>query len=431
MLNYTYKMEKMARDRIKVEVTAPAAELGSAADAIFRDRRKEFVSPDIKRKVVTREMVESIYGADMFTGDAANKLISEILADITKKEELTLVENPNLLDIFAKNGEDFSFKAMLPIVPDPELGQYKGIHLAKPEPITISESDLVSVIASLCEESAYLEDVNRPAREADVVIMDYEGTLNGLGFKDGSAENAELTLGSHTFIPGFEEALIGHSAGDVFDIKVPFPEDYTVKHLAGKEATFHIVIHGVKARYLPKFDDKLVKEKTGLNSTAEYLDHIKASIYAQKEDAAYEKMKDEAIEAVLQNSKVWVSDKMVDIRVKDMVKQFSDQLQSQNLELEKYLSYMGTNQEEMEKEFRGKAKKSLEYEVLLNAIVKAENITVSDEEIREALKALAAAYGISVVEIRNMFSGSPSDYLAPDIKKDKAMALIMANAIVG
>ena len=325
-----------------------------------------------------------------------------------------------------KKGEDLEFTATVQTKPEVKLGKYKGIELKKVE-YTVSDEDVNHEIGHMQEKNARVTTVeDRPAQSKDITTIDFEGFVDGKAFEGGKAEGHELEIGSNTFIPGFEDQIIGMNKDEERDINVKFPEDYYSKELAGKDATFKVKLHEIKEKKLPELDDEFAKDVSEFNTLKELKDSIKDKKQKENDNKAKREIEDAAIEKVCENTPVDIPSGMIDSEVANMVSEMEQQLSYQGISLDQYLKIMNKTRAEIEDNYKAQAEKNIKARLVIEAIIKEENIAASEEEIAEKLKEMANNYGRKIEDLEK--NEHLKEYIVESIKAEKAIDLIVKNA---
>ena len=417
--------EKVAENTVELEFKVSAEEFEKALTAAFRKANKEITVPGFRKGKAPRNVVEKMFGQEIFFNDAIDEILPQAYEDAVKEAGLVVVARPEL-DIPTCTREDgFTVKATLTTYPEVTLGQYKGLKAEKTT-IPVSEELVEAELMNLQDRNARLVSVDdRAAQLDDTANIDFEGFADGVAFEGGKGEGFDLLLGSGQFIPGFEEQIVGHNIGDEFDVEVTFPTEYHAEDLAGKPAVFKTKLNAIKVKELPAIDDEFAKDVSEFDT----LDELKANIVEIKQGeadrAAEMDVENKLVQQVVEGMQANIPEAMYETRVDDMVNDFANRLSQQGLSIELYLQYTQMDMESFRKTFREQAEEQVKIRLALEAVVKAEDITASDEEYEEELMKAATAYNFPLPELRKMI---PVEEVKHDLAVQKAIDFIKANA---
>lgn len=383
------QVENMEKNMAKLTIEVSAEELEKAIQGAYLKQRNKISVPGFRKGKVPRQMIEKMYGVGIFYEDAANALIPTAYGKAYDECELDIVSQPKVEVVQLERGKPFIFTAEVAVKPEVTLGEYKGLSVDKvSNRVTAKEID-----AKLEEEqkknarTVVVED--RAVQDGDEVVLDFEGFVDGVAFEGGKGENYPLTIGSGSFIPGFEEQLIGAEAEKEVEVNVTFPEEYHSEDLAGKAAVFKCTVHEIKAKELPELDDEFAAEVSEFDTLDAYKADIKAKIKEQKIADGNRKKEDQAVEKAVANATMEIPEAMIDTQVNQMAQDFAQRIQQQGLSMEQYFQFTGMTAESMMEELRPQAVKRIETRLVLEAIAKAENIEITDERIDEELAKMA------------------------------------------
>ena len=377
------QVEKLEKNMAKLTIEVPADDLEKALQSAYMKQKNKISLPGFRKGKVPRQMIEKMYGAEIFYDDAANELIPKAYAEAYDEAELDIVSRPQINVVQIEKGKPFIFTADVATKPEVTLGEYKGLEIEKVS-TRVTQKEVDAKIQEEAEKNARTITVtDRPVQDGDEVILDFEGFVDGVAFEGGKGENYPLTIGSGSFIPGFEEQLVGAEAEKEMEVKVTFPEDYHAEDLKGKEAVFKCTIHEIKAKELPEIDDEFAAEVSEFDTLEEYKADIKAKIKDQKASEGKRKQEDQAVDAVVKNAQYEIPQPMIETQVMQMADDFAQRIQSQGISLEQYFQFTGMTADKMMDELRPQAIKRIETRLVLEAIAKAENIEISDEKLDE------------------------------------------------
>ena len=421
------KIEKTEnKNELKLEFKIEAKKFDEAIMKVYTKSAKYFNIPGFRKGKAPFNIVERIYGDEIFYEDAFNELVPPIYDKEIEENKLEVVSRPDIHIENMKKGEDLVFTATVQTKPEVVLGQYKGVELKKVE-YKVTDEDVNHELEHMQEHNARIITVeDRPVKEKDIAVIDFEGFVDGKAFEGGKAENHELEIGSNTFIPGFEEQMIGMKAGEEKDINVTFPEDYFSKDLAGKEATFKVKLHEIKEKKLPTLDDEFAKDVSEFDTLNDLKTSIKEKKQAQNDDRAKHETESLAIEAVSNNTPIDIPSGMIETEIDAMIRDLEQQLSYQGINLDQYLHMINKTRKEIEDNYKEQAEKNVKSRLVLEAIIKEEKLEASDDEVSAKIKEMATNYGRKEEELNK--NEALKEYLANNIKTEKAIDLIVKNA---
>ena len=421
------KVEKTEKaNEVKLEITIEAEKFDNAMKKVYFQNAKYFNIPGFRKGKAPMNIVEKYYGAQIFYEDAFNEVATEAYDEALESNKIDAVSRP-VVDIKQmEKGKDVIFTAVVQTKPEVELGKYKGIEIPKVE-YKVEEKDIEHELGHMQEHNSRLITVDDRALEnGDIATIDFEGFVDGVAFDGGKAEGHELEIGSGSFIPGFEDQLVGMKIDEEREIKVTFPKEYFSKDLAGKEAMFKVKLHEIKRKELPELDDEFAKDVSEFDTLAELKASIKEKIEKNNEQRQKYETEDLAIKAVCEDVKVDIPSGMVEFEVENMMKDFEQRLSYQGLNLDQYLKMIGKTEEEMKKEYEPQAIEAIKSRLVLEAIIKAEKIEASEDEIKAKMEEMAKNYGKKVEEISE--NENLKRYLKEGIESEKALEFIVSNA---
>lgn len=424
------KVEKTQNaNEVKLELTIEAAKFDEAIKKVYFKSAKYFNIPGFRKGKAPMNIVEKYYGKEIFYEDAFNEIVPEELEKAVEENKLEIVSRPDIEVKQIGKGQDLIFTAVMQTKPELELGKYKGIEIPKIE-YNVTDEDIEHELGHMQEHNARMITVeDRAVESGDIATIDFEGFVDGKAFEGGKAQGHELEIGSNTFIPGFEDQVIGIKIEEEKDIQVKFPETYFSKDLAGKDATFKVKVHEIKKKELPELDDEFAKDVSEFDTLKELKESIKEKQQKQNDEKAKYEIQEEAIKAVCEASKVDIPSGMIETEVENMLKDVEQRLSYQGIKLEQYLQMMGKTRAEVEKEYEPQAIEGIKSRLALEAIIKAEKIEATDEEIDTKLKEMAKNYGKENDEefIKNE---NVRKYIKQGIESEKAIDFIVDNAKV-
>ena len=421
------KVEKTdKKNEVKLSFTIEASKFEEAIQKVYVKSAKYFNIPGFRKGKAPYKIVEKQYGAQIFYEDAFNEVAGEVYEKELTDAKIEAVSRPEIDIIQMEKGKDLIFTAVVQTKPEVTLGKYKGIELKKVE-YNVEEKDIDHEIGHMQERNARLVNVeDRPVEKNDTTVIDFEGFVDGVAFEGGKAENHELVIGSNTFIPGFEDQIIGMKIGEEKDINVTFPEEYFSKDLAGKAAVFKVKLHEIKKKELPAVDDEFAKDVSEFDTIKELKDSIKEKLEEENKNKAKYETEEEAIKTVCDNTEIDIPSGMIETETDNMIKDIEQRLMYQGLNFEQYLQMMGKTEEDMRKEMKEQAERQVKTKLVLGAIVEAEKIEATDEEVKAKLEEMATMYGKDAKDLEA--NESLKAYIAESVKTEKAINFIVDNA---
>ena len=424
------QVENLEHNMAKLTITVSAEEVEKALQAAYLKQRSKISLPGFRKGKVPRQMIEKMYGPEVFYDEAANHMISEAYGKAYDECELEIASQPTIDVVQLEKGKDFIFTAEVAVKPEVKLGEYKGLKVDKVS-TRVMQKEVDEEIEKERERNARTVEVtDRAVQDKDIVTLDFEGFVDGGAFEGGKGENYPLTIGSGAFIPGFEEQLIGAEIDKETEVKVTFPEEYQAKELAGKEAVFKCTVHEIKAKELPELDDEFASEVSEEAETLEdYKAEVKAKIKERKENEGKEKKENQAVEQAVANAEIDLPAPMVDLQAKQMADDFARRIMQQGMSVEQYFQFTGLNEEKMMEELKPQAEKRIRTRLVLEAIVAAENIEVSDERLDEELQKMADSYQMEVEKLKEFMGENEKKQMKEDIAVQDAVTLITEAAV--
>ena len=421
------KVEKTEnKNEVKLLFTVEAKRFEEAMNKVYTKTAKYFNIPGFRKGKAPMQLVERQYGSEIFYEDAFNELAPEVYDEAIKENNIEAVSKPDIDITQMEKGKDLVFTAVVQTKPEVELGKYKGIEIKKIE-YNVSDEDINHEIGHMQERNSRLVSVDdRPVENGDVTVIDFEGSVDGVPFEGGKAEGHELEIGSNTFIPGFEDQIIGMKLDEEKDIKVKFPDEYFSKDLAGKDAVFKVKLHEIKKKELPKVDDEFAKDVSEFDTLEELKNSIKEKLDVENKNKEKYETEEEAIKTVCENTQIDIPNGMIETEIDNMVKDIENRLSYQGLKLEQYLQMIGKTEGEVRKEFEEQANRSVKSRLVLEAIVKAEKLQASEEEIGEKIKEMAKQYNKPEEEL--LANEQLREYIGESMKTEKAIEFIVKNA---
>ncbi|MEQ2547658.1 trigger factor [Dorea ammoniilytica] len=423
------QVENLEKNMAKLTIEVPASEFEKALQSAYNKQKKSISVPGFRKGKVPRQMVEKMYGPEIFYEDAANELIPTAYEEELKNCDLEIVSRPTVDIVQIKKGENFIFTAEVAVKPEVTLGEYKGMEVDKTS-TRVTQKEVEAKIKEEAEKNARTVTVEgRPVQDGDEVILDFEGFVDGEAFEGGKGENYPLTIGSGSFIPGFEEQLVGAEAEKEVEVKVTFPEEYHAEELKGKEAVFKCTVHEIKEKQIPEIDDEFAAEVSEFDTLDEYKADVKAKIKEQKENEGKQKKEDQAVEKAVANAAMEIPEAMIDEQVRQMVNEFAQNMQYQGISFEQYCQITGMTLEKVQEETRPQAVKRIETRLVLEAIAKAENIEVTEERLDEEIKKMAESYNMEADKLKELMGEEEKKQMMEDIAVQDAVTFLVENAV--
>ena len=423
------QVEKLENNMAKLTIEVPADDLEKALQSAYMKQKNKIAMPGFRKGKVPRQMIEKMYGPEIFYDDAANTLIPEAYSEAYEECELEIVSRPEINVVQIEKGKSFIFTADVATKPEVKLGEYKGLEVDKVS-TRVTQKEVDAKIQEEAEKNAREVVVtDRAVADGDEVILDFEGFVDGEAFEGGKGENYPLTIGSGSFIPGFEEQLVGAEAEKEVEVKVTFPEDYHAEELKGKEAVFKCTVHEIKAKELPEIDDEFAAEVSEFDTLEEYKADVKAKIKEQKAADGKRNQEDQAVEQAVKNAEYEIPQPMIDTQTTQMVEDFAQRIQSQGITLEQYFQFTGLTAEKMMEDMKPQAIKRIETRLVLEAIAKAENIEITDEKVDEELAKMAESYKMEVEKLKEFMGENEKKQMKEDLAVQEAVTFLVENAV--
>ena len=423
------QVENLEKNMAKLTIEVSAEEFEKAVQNAYLRSRGKITIPGFRKGKAPRVMIEKMYGAGIFFEDAANALIQAEYPKAADESGLEIVSQPEIDVVQIEKGKSFIFTAEVAVKPEVTLGEYKGLEV-EVSPADVTEEEIAAELKREQENNSRTIDVDdRAVADGDMVTLDFEGFVDGVAFEGGKGENYPLTIGSGAFIPGFEEQLIGAEAGKEVEVNVTFPQEYHAPELAGKAATFKCTVHEIKAKELPELDDEFASEISEFDTLDELKADIKAKIKEQKNADGKRQKEDQAMEQAVENATMDIPEAMIETQVRQMADDFAQRMQQQGLSMEQYFQFTGMTAEKMLEELRPQAVKRIQTRLVLEAIVKAENIEITDERIDEELAKMAEAYKMEVEKLKEFMGENEKAQMKMDLAVQEAVTLVVDNTV--
>ncbi len=423
------KVEELENSEVKLEITVSAEKFEEGMNKAFFKNAKYFSVPGFRKGKAPRARVEKYYGEHVLYEDAFNEIAPEIYEEALKENNIEAVARPEIDITQIGNGKDLIFTAIVTVKPKVELGKYKGIKIEKKE-YPVTDEDVDNAIKAMAEKNARIItcDDDKILEKGDTAVIDFEGFVGGEAFEGGKGENYSLEIGSNTFIPGFEDQLIGLKKGEETDVNVSFPENYFSKELAGKPAIFKVKVNEIKTKEYPKMDDEFAKDVSEFDTLKELKADTRAHLEEENSRRAKYEMEEDAIEEVTHSAKIDIPAKMLDAEIDGYIHDMNHRLEHQGMTLDMYMQMMNTDLASVREQFRGKAEHNIMTRLVLEAIFEAEKIEITDEDINKKLADVAKEYGRDAEEFVAKANDQVKEFAKEELKYDLAVKFIMDNA---
>ena len=418
------QVEKMEKNMAKLTIEVSAEDLDKAMQNAYQKAKGRISIPGFRKGKAPRKMIEQMYGKGVFLEDAANALIPEHYSKALAECDLEIVSQPKIDVTQVEPGKPFIFTAEVATKPEVTLGDYKGLEVPKSETEVTDEEVEAELKKEQEKNSRTITVEDRAAQNGDTATIDFEGFVDGEAFEGGKGTDYPLTLGSNTFIPGFEEQLVGANTGDHVEVKVTFPEEYHAEDLAGKEATFKVKIHEIKAKEIPELDDEFVQDVSEFDTVAEYKDSVKAKLEEQKQNEIKRAYQDEAIDKIVDKSTMELPDAMIDTQCENMINQFAQQMAQQGLSMDQYLQFSGLTLDQLKEQVRPDAITRIKSSLVLEQIAKEENIEITDADVDAEIEKMATMYNMEADKLKEYMGEDEKENMKQDLAVQKAVELI-------
>lgn len=419
------QVENLEKNMVKLTIEVAAEELEKAMQAAYMKEKSRISIPGFRKGKVPRAMIEKMYGPEIFFEDAANTLITQEYPKAVEESGADVVSRPEIDVTQIEKGKPFIFTAEVAVRPEVTLGEYKGVAVSKID-TTVTEEELNEEIDRERKSNARTITIDdRAVEDGDTAVIDFEGFVDGVAFEGGKSENHSLVIGSHSFIEGFEEQLIGKNSGDEFDVNVTFPEEYHAEELAGKPAVFKVKINEIKTEELPDLDDEFAQDVSEFDTLAEYKESVEKKIVERKEAEGKRAQENEAVDKIVEASQMEIPDVMIDSQARSMVDDFANRISQQGLSMEQYVQFSGTTVEQMIEQMQPEALKRIQSTLVLEEIAKKEDIQVSEEDIDAELEKMAGMYGMQADQLKEYMGESEKESMKMEIAVQKAIDLVM------
>lgn len=422
------QVEKLEKNMAKLTVEVSAEDFKAAIKKAYNKTKNRFAIPGFRKGKASQAVIEKMYGEAVFYEDAADEAINSTYAQAMKESGLDIVSRPEITVEQIGKGQAFIYSALVAVKPEVTLGEYKGVEVEKADAAVTAE-DVEAELKRVQDQNARLLTVeDRPVADGDQTVIDFEGFVDGKGFEGGKAEDYPLTIGSHSFIDTFEEQLIGKNIGEECEVNVTFPTEYHAAELAGKPAMFKVTVKEIKVKELPALDDEFASEVSEFDTLDEYKQDIEKKLQERKEKAAKSQNEDRVVAKVVENASMEIPEKMIDAQVDNMLQETARRMQSQGLSMDLYMKYTGMTVDQMKGQMRPEAVKRIQTRLVLEAVVKAENIETSEEKLDEEIAKMAEAYKMEADKLKSYMTDSDKDQMKQDLAVQAAVDLLVSEA---
>lgn len=425
----SFKVETLEKNMAKLTIEVEAEKVEKAIQKAYTKQRGKFNVPGFRKGKVPRNLIEKMYGVQVFYEDAVNDMIPTAYTEAATESGLEIVSRPKIDVVEIESGKNFIFTAEVAVKPEVTLGAYKGIEVPKTE-INVTEEEIQQDIDRVREQNSRMVTVeDRPVQDGDITKIDFKGFIDGVAFEGGEGTDYPLTIGSHAFIDNFEEQLIGKSIGEETEVNVTFPEEYQAEELQGKPAMFKVTVKEIKYKELPEFDNDFVQDVSEFETVDEYKADVEAKIKERKEKEAKVEKEDNVIEKIIEGATMEIPEAMIEFQVENMLEDYSRRLQQQGLSIQQYMQYTGLTIDKLKEDTRPQAVKRIESRLVLDAVVAAENIEVTDEDIEKEIEEMAKTYMMEADKLKEYMGDAEKENLKADIAVRKAADFVAAEAV--
>ena len=422
------QVEKLEKNMAKITVEVPAEQFEKALTAAFNKNKSRFNIPGFRKGKAPQAMVEKMYGVEVLYEDAINEALDATYGDAVTESGLEVVSRPEIDVVQVEKGKELIYTATVAVKPEVTLGEYKGIEVEKAS-AEVTDEDIEAELKKVQEQNSRLITVeDRAVEDGDQTVIDFEGSVDGTPFEGGKGEDYPLTIGSHSFIDTFEEQLIGKNIGEECEVHVTFPEEYHAKELAGKPAVFKVTVKEIKRKELPELNDEFAGEVSEFETLEEYKNDVKSKLSLKKQKDAATENENHVVDKVVENAQMDIPEPMIDSQVNNMVNDYARRMQSQGLSLEQYMQFTGVTIETLKEQMKPQAVKRIQTRLVLEAIVKAENITVSDEAVEKEIADMAESYKMEVAQIKEYMGENGIEQMKEDLAVQEAVDFLVAEA---
>nr|WP_296010679.1 trigger factor [uncultured Blautia sp.] len=422
------QVENLEKNMAKLTIEVAAEEFEKAVQAAYMKNKNKITIPGFRKGKAPRVMIEKMYGAGIFYEDAANALIQREYPKAAEESGLDIVSYPEIDVVQVEKGKSFIFTAEVAVKPEVTLGEYKGLEV-EVTPVEVTEEEVAAELKREQENNSRTIDVDdRAVAQGDMVTLDFEGFVDGVAFEGGKATDYPLTIGSNSFIPGFEDQLVGAELNKEVEVNVTFPEDYHANDLAGKAAVFKCTVKAIKVKELPELDDEFAKDVSEFDTLAEYKADVEKKLRERKEGVAKREREDKAVDAVIANAQMDIPEAMIQNQIQQLMNDFVQRMQAQGLSIDQYYQFTGLDQSKIQEQMRPQALKRIQSRLVLEKVAEVENIQISDEKFEEELKIMADMYKLEVEKLKELMGDAEKEQMKKDIAVQEAVTLVAESA---
>ena len=422
------QVENLEKNMAKLTIEVSEDKLEEALQKAYLKQKNKISLPGFRKGKVPRNMIEKMYGPEIFFEDAANMLIQENYGPAVDESGADIVSRPTIEVTQIEKGKPFIFTAEVAVKPEVTLGKYMGVTVTKID-TTVTDEEVDAEVEKERNNNARTITVeDRAIADGDTAVIDYEGFVDGVAFEGGKGENHSLVIGSHSFIDTFEEQLVGKNTGDEVEVNVTFPEEYHAPELAGKPAVFKVKVNEIKAKELPELDDEFAQDVSAFDTLAEYKEDVKKKLEERKESEARRTKEDEAIKKIVDKSSMDIPEAMLETQMENMIEEFAQRISQQGLSFEQYMQFSGMTMDKLKEQVKPDALNRIQTSLVLEAIAKEENIEVSEEDVMAEIEKMAAMYGMEADKLKELVGDAEKESMKKDIAIQKAVELVMDNA---
>ena len=423
------QVEKLEKNMAKLTIEVSSEEFEKAIAKAYKKNKNKISMPGFRKGKAPRAMIEKMYGKGVFYEDAANSIIPDAYADAAKESELEIVAQPEIDVTQIESGKPFIFTATVALKPEVTLGEYKGIEVEKKE-VEVTDEEVDTEINRVRKSNARMIDIDdRAAQDGDTVVIDFDGYVDGKQFEGGKAKDYSLVLGSHSFIDNFEEQLEGKNIGEDVTVNVTFPENYQAEELQGKPAEFKVKIKEIKVKELPELDDDFAQDVSNFDTIAEYKEDLKKKLAENKEEALKREREETVIGKIIENAQMDIPEQMVEAQTRQMTQEFAQRLSSQGLSIDQYMQFTGLTPQKMIEELKPQALKRIQSRLVLEAVVAAENIETSEDELNKEIENMASMYQMEVDKLKEVIGEEEKKQISLDLAVQKAVEMVTSAAV--
>lgn len=423
------QVEKLEKNMAKLTVEVSAEDLEKAIEKAYQKQKKQISIPGFRKGKVPRQMVEKMYGREVFYEDAANELIPDAYDKALEDCEEDIVSSPRIEVTQIEAGKPFIFTATVALKPEVTLGEYKGVKIGKIDREVTEEDVMAQINAERDNNARNITVEDRPVKDGDMTVIDFEGFVDGVAFEGGKGENYPLTIGSGAFIPGFEEQLVGAEIGKEVEVKVTFPEDYQAEELQGKEAVFKCTVHEIKEKEVPELDDEFASEVSEFETLAEYKEDVRKNLEEKKAKDAETTRENKAVRAAVEASEMEIPEPMLETQQRQMVDEFAQRITMQGMSMEQYMQFTGATYEKLVEQVKPQAEERIKSRLVLEAIARAEKIEATEEDYEDELKTMADVYQMEVDKVKELMGEREKKNILLDLAVRKAAEFVAQNAV--